>query len=99
MKKNVLFAALVMATLGLTGCVSHHFNGGYTTDIQSIDFAHTRFRLGSACRNYVLGIPFGGEDRFIQAVQNGRISKVQFTEDRVENYLIFGRKCIDVYGQ
>ncbi len=100
MKKSVLGAVLLSAMLGLTGCVSHHMNGGFTTDIQTVDFAHTRFRMGSACANYLFGvIPLWGEDRFIQAVQNGRISKVQFTEDRVENYIIFGRKCIDVYGQ
>lgn len=100
MKKTLLLCSLILATFGLSGCVSHHLNGGYTTDIQSIDFARTRFKMGSACANYLFGvIPLGGEDRFIQAVQNGRISRVQFTEDRTENYLILGRKCIDVYGQ
>ena len=80
-------------------------NTGHIADIQSIDFANTRFRRGSACAHYLFpndwfgGIPLGGEDRFLSAVQNGRISRVAFTEKRSTNFVIFGQKCIDVYGQ
>ena len=104
MKKALLVGLACLSLVTLSGCVSHQLDVAHTADIQSIDFANTRFRKGTACSTYLFpgllgGIPLGGEDRFLNAVQNGRISKVKFTERRTTSFIFFGQQCIDVYGQ
>lgn len=105
--KKLLFVLLACAAL--TGCISHEFNGGELKSVSDVHFQRTNFKKGRACGNYLfpgiipfigfVGIPLGGEDRVLTAIQKGRIDTVKFAENTTENYIIFGRKCIDVYGQ
>ena len=104
MKIGFLLSLLALSMVGLSGCISHQLDVGHVADVQAIDFANTRFKKGTSCANYLFpgllgGIPLGGEDRFLNAVQNGRISRVKFTERRRTSFIIFGQQCIDVYGQ
>ena len=102
--KKLLLGLVCASMIGLSGCVSYEQDVHHTTDISNVNFATTRFKRGTACSNYLFpwffrGIPLGGDARLLKAVQNGRISKVSFTENRNTNFIIFGQRCIDVYGQ
>ncbi len=103
MKKTFLLTAICLAMFGLSGCVRHELSLAHTTDISTVDFGATRFKKGTSCANYLFpfifgGLPLGGEDRFLDAVQDGRISRVKFAENRETSYIVFGQRCIDVYG-
>ena len=105
--KKILFAAV--ACLALAGCVSHEFNGGQLKSVSDVHFQKTNFKKGRACSSYLFpvylpilgwaGIPLGDEDRVLTAIQKGRIDTVEFAEYTSEYYIIFGRQCVDVYGQ
>ena len=110
MKKTFLLTAVCLAMIGLSGCTTRELINGELISFSEIDFAKTRFKKGRACANYLfptklpftdgwVGFHLGGEARVLDAISDARINKVLFMESVMENYIILGRECIDVYGQ
>lgn len=97
MKK--LFLSLA-ATAALSGCavwtpVSN------TTDLSKVDFTNSyEFKEGRDCSYALFGlVPLTDGARFIEAVQDGDLSKVIYVEHDYQFYGVYGRHCIHVYGE
>ncbi len=97
MKKLALsFAALTV----LSGC-AYVTPVSNTTDLSKVDFSNSyEFKQGADCSYSLLGLlPVTPGARFIEAVQDANLTKVNFVESGYEYYLLFGRHCIRVYGE
>lgn len=96
----VLFAFAVLAT----GCTFNTSNGGYTTELTTGNFKNVAsLKKGTACRRLlfnILPIPFveGETDSVVDAIKEGKISKVVAVDQEHINYVVIGKRCTYVYG-
>ena len=69
-----------------------------SVDVSQVDYS-TPMRLSRDCSIRVLFLlgPFG-ESSMVQAVQKGNIRTVMALEYSTDNYILFQRSCVDVWG-
>ena len=96
MKK--LFLSFVAAAF-LSGCTFTPITN--MTDLSKVDFSNSyEFKEGTDCSYTLFGLlPITSGASFIEAVKDANLTKVNFVETGYEHYLLFGRKCIRVYGE
>ena len=97
MKKLFL---LLAATVALSGCTVWSPVSN-VTDLSKVDFTNSyEFKEGLDCSYSLFGlIPVTEGARFIEAVQDGDISKVFYAEHDFQHFILFGRHCVHVYGK
>jgi len=66
--------------------------------LNEIDFSKIN-KTGEACTTFILQVfgPFGDQS-IKRAVDNGKLSRVDLVEYKVNNYLIANQQCVKVYG-
>ena len=99
MKSKILALAVVASMLLLSvGCVTRApmIN---SVDVTQIDYS-TPMKKSQDCAISILFFigPFG-EASMVAAIQKAKIVKVMALEYSIDNYIVFSRSCVDVWGQ
>ena len=97
--EKYLLGALCFLFVGLAGCSIRYTPVLHESNLQNIDLGSGRLRKGTACADTILFFGPFGDNGIIKAAQNGRIRRILIQEQRVENYVLFGKICTDVYGE
>ena len=97
MKKITTLALCLSLALILSGCIASFTPAGNNTDFDNVDL-NSKLKKGEDCLSmfFVFG-PFGNMDA-ITAAKSAKISKVKVVNYRIENYVFFQKRCIEVYG-
>lgn len=99
MKKIVLLLAGI-ALMGLTGCISQYSPVINDVKLNDVDFSQAAsWREGESCQIKVFGFLPVGTASVKNAAQEAKISKVLLTDYNYQNYFLFERLCVHVYGK
>ena len=98
---NKIYKSLILLglSLGLTACASTPAIN--TTNITNVDWSNVRnLKEGSSCAYYLLGAlgPFGAP-RLPDAIRSANIRKVYAVDETYGYYVLYGRTCLNVWGE
>ena len=72
-----------------------------TTDLTAVDWSNVKeLKEGSSCSYHLLGfIGSFGRARLPEAVESAGIKKVYAVDQTYGYYILFGRTCLNVWGE
>ena len=89
----------LLALLGLSSCaLSPVMN---TTDLSAVDWSNVKeIKEGSSCTYHLLGfLGDFGRSRLPEAVEDAGIKHVYAVDQTYGYYILFGRTCLNVWGE
>ena len=95
---NVVLTFFVALSLG--GCATTLTPVSNNTDISKIDFSKvSSMKTGKSCATwYFIFGPFGTQS-LVNAVVNGKLTKVDLVDQSIENGFLTHSRCTVAYGQ
>ena len=85
--------------LGLSACASSPVMNA--TDLTSVDWSNVKaLKEGSSCSYHLLGfLGSFGRARLPEAIEDAGIKKVYAVDKTYGYYILYGRSCLNVWGE
>lgn len=101
--KKTLLAVLAVALL-TSGCTFSLTKGQNVVNLSQSDFTdRASLKRGESCEDYILGVlpmPFSSRTASLfESIDRAKIGKVLVVDEEFSYYVLYGTKCIVVYGR
>ena len=90
---------IALALFGLTSCATAPVTN--TADLSAVDWSNVKeLKEGSSCSYHLLGfLGSFGRARLPEAIESAGIKKVYAVDKTYGYYVLFGRSCLNVWGE
>jgi hypothetical protein len=91
---------MILMVVGIAGCATSMTPVSNNTDLTKIDFSRVQgMKSGKSCATwYFIFGPFGTQS-LVEAVKQGKMSKVELVDNSIENGFLTHSRCTVAYGQ